>query len=136
MRVGVVAAVIAVGVLLSCGPAVAAPHFVAASGTQFQLGGRPWKPIGFNQYRLTAVPGGYVCDGGYGAIGDVSLGARLDDMKAAGANVVRTWFFQSVVDGGGWAPFDRLLRAAASRGMTVIPVLVNHYPDCEPSGGL
>ena len=41
------------------------------------------------------MPGGYVCDGGYGAIDDGSLAARLDDMKAAGANAVRTWFFQS-----------------------------------------
>jgi hypothetical protein len=134
---GLLAAVAVVGALVGGGPAAAAsPGFVAASGAQFSLDGRPWKPIGFDQYRLTSMPGGYVCDAGYGAIDDVSLGQRLDDMKAAGANVVRTWFFQSVFDGGGWAPFDRLLDAAAGRGMTVIPVLVNHYPDCEPSAGL
>jgi len=125
---------VALGVLLGCGPAAASPGFVAADGAQFSLGGRQWRPIGFDQYRLTALAGGYVCDAGYGAISDASLGQRLDDMKASGANVVRTWFFQSVYAEGGWAPFDRLLSAAASRGMTVIPVLVNHWPDCEPSG--
>jgi PKD repeat protein len=111
----------------------AASGFVEANGVSFSLNGAPWRPIGFNQYRLTSAPGGYVCDGGYGAISDASLGQRLDEMKAAGANVVRTWFFQSYFDGGGWRPFDRLLTAAASRGMTVIPVLVNQFADCEPA---
>ncbi len=132
----ILAAVALAGALLSSAAvATASPGYVAASGSQFSLDGRPWRPIGYNQYRLTSIPGGYVCDAGYGAISDASLGQRLDDMKAAGANVVRTWFFQSFFDGGGWAPFDRLLDAASARGMTVIGVLVNHYPDCEPSGG-
>lgn len=56
-------------------------------------------------------------------------------MRDAGANTVRTWFFQSYYEGGGWAPFDRVLRAAAERGLRVIAVLVNHYPDCEPPSG-
>jgi hypothetical protein len=132
----ILAAVALAGALLSSAAVAAAtPGYVAASGSQFTLDGRPWRPIGFNQYRLTSIPGGYVCDAGYGAISAASLGQRLDDMKAAGANVVRTWFFQSFFDGGGWAPFDRLLDAASARGMTVVPVLVNHYPDCEPSDG-
>jgi len=116
-------------------PAAASSGFVEADRTRFALDGRPWRPIGYNQYRLTSQPGGYVCDPGYGAISDASLGRRLDEMRDAGANTVRTWFFQSYYQGGGWAPFDRVLRAAAARGLRVIPTLVNHYPDCEPPSG-
>lgn len=114
-------------------PVAAAPGFVAADGAAFSLDGRRWQPLGYNQYRLTSMPGGYVCDGGYGAIDDAALAARLDDMKAAGANTVRTWFFQSYYEAGGWAPFDRVVDAAAARGMSVVPVLVNHFGDCEPA---
>ena len=116
-------------------PTAAAAGFVEAGGARFELDGRPWRPIGYNQYRLTSQPGGYVCDPGYGAISDASLGRRLDEMRDAGANTVRTWFFQSYYEGGGWAPFDRVLRAAAARGLHVVPALVNHYPDCEPPSG-
>ena len=28
-----------------------------------------------------------------------------------------------------------MLTKAAAKGLKVVPVLVNHYPDCEPSGG-
>jgi hypothetical protein len=114
-------------------PAGAASGFVAAGGPQFTLDGQLWRPIGFDQYRLTSMPGGFVCDAGYGAIGDASLARRLDEMKSAGANAVRTWFFQSYFESKGWAPFDRVVEAAATRGMTVIPVLANQYGDCEHS---
>ncbi len=79
------AALIAVhGLLVTAGPAAAVPTgFVEAAGLAFSLNGRPWRPIGFNQYRLSSMPGGYVCDSGYGPISDASLGQRLDDMKAA-----------------------------------------------------
>ena len=115
---------------------MAAPGFVQRQGAAFVLDGKPWRPVGYNQYRLTSIAGGYLCDGGYGAISDASLATRLDQMKAAGANTVRTWFFQSYYQGSAtnhWAPFDRLVNAAAARGMKVVPVLVNQWTDCEPS---
>lgn len=124
----------------AAGPGVAPAHatpsgFVGASGRDFVLDGRVWRPVGYNQYRLTSMPGGFVCDGGYGGISDASLGQRLDQMKAAGANVVRTWFFQRYWQegpaGNQWAALDRVITAAASRGLKVIPVLVNQWPDCE-----
>ena len=130
------ACIAAIGVCgVAAAPAGATSGFVEADGARFALDGRPWRPIGYNQYRLTSQPGGYVCDPGYGAISDASLGRRLDEMRDAGANTVRTWFFQSYYEGAGWAPFDRVLRAAAARGLRVVPVLVNHYPDCEPPSG-
>lgn len=109
--------------------------FVTSAGGELWRDGRVWRPIGFNQYRLTSMPGGFVCDPGYGAISDASLAARLDQMKAAGANVVRTWFFQRYWQQGPapnpWAPFDRLIAAARARDLLVIPTLVNHWKDCE-----
>ncbi len=99
------------------------------------MDGQPWRAVGYNQYRLTSSPGGHVCDGGYGAVTDASLTTRLNQMQASGATVIRSWFFQSQYQGSvnHWAPFDRVINGAAARGMKVIPVLVNHWADCEPS---
>jgi hypothetical protein len=98
--------------------------------------GAPWQAVGFNDYRLTAEPGGYVCDEGAGEVSGSELGAALDRARAAGATVVRTWFFQSSWDpdgdgSGDWSAFDRVVDAAAVRGIRVIPVLANHWADCE-----
>ena len=44
-------------------PAMAAPGFVQRQGAAFALEGKPWRPVGYNQYRLTSIPGGYLCCG-------------------------------------------------------------------------
>ncbi len=98
--------------------------------------GQPWSAVGFNDYRLAAIPGGYVCDGSAGAVSDDELGALLDRAAAAGATTIRTWFFQSSWDpdgdgSGDWSAFDRILDAAAARGLRVVPVLANQWGDCE-----
>ncbi len=136
----------AAAVALVPATAAAAPSgFVVADGAKFAVstgaGTEPWVPVGYNQYRLTARPGGYVCDSGFGPASEAELGSWMDQMRASGANVVRTWFFQSMYDAdgagpgaGSWAAFDRVLDAARARGIRVIPVLVNHWADCEPSG--
>ena len=120
--------------------------FVVADGDRFGVvsGGalEPWRPLGYNQYRLTSAPGGYTCDGGYGDVSDQKLAVWLDQIRAAGATVVRTWFFQSQFDPdgtgareqGSFAAFDRVVAGAAARGMKVVPVLVNHWADCEFAG--
>ena len=116
---------------------VADGAFVCAAGDRFQLGcgGSTWSPVGFDDYRLTSAPGGYVCDEATGEIDDEELGEHLEWIAATGANTVRTWFFQSYTEGGtDFSSFDRLLEAASDRGLRVIPVLVNHFPDCEPRG--
>ena len=128
-------------------PAAAQPPegFVTAQGDSFGVvsGGttQPWRPVGYNQYRLTSAPGGYACDGGYGEVSDQKLAAWLDQIRAAGATVVRTWFFQSQFDPDGTGPgegdfaaFDRVIQAAAERGMKVVPVLANNWADCEYAG--
>ncbi len=98
--------------------------------------GQPWSAVGFNDYRLAAIPGGYVCDGNAGAVSDDQLGALLDRAAASGATTIRTWFFQSSWDPDGdgtgdWSAFDRILDAAAARGLRVVPVLANQWSDCE-----
>ena len=119
--------------------------FVTAQGDSFGVVNsgnvEPWRPVGYNQYRLTSAPGGYTCDGGYGDVSDEKLAAWLDQIRAAGATVVRTWFFQSQFDPDGTGPeagnfnaFDRVVQGAAARGMKVVPVLVNHWADCEFGG--
>lgn len=118
-------------------PPLADAEFVCASDDHFELGcgGDPWSPVGFDDYRLTSGPGGFVCDGATGEIDDVDLAARLDSVAATGANAVRTWFFQSYTDGGtNFEAFDRVLVAAAERNLRVIPVLVNDMADCELDG--
>ncbi|HEV3000347.1 MAG TPA: cellulase family glycosylhydrolase [Solirubrobacteraceae bacterium] len=119
--------------LATAAPAQAAPGYVERSGTDLVLDGKRFGFVGANNYRLTSdSDAGYTCGT---PIGDAQVGALLDQMRNAGATVVRTWFFQSYHQSTGWANFDRLLNAAAARGMKVIPVLVNNYADCEPSGG-
>ncbi len=139
------AALLALSAIPQQASAQAPEGFVVADGDRFGVVGggsvEPWRPIGYNQYRLTAAPGGYVCDGGYGPVSDAKLGTWLDQIRAAGATVVRTWFFQSQFDPDGTGPkqgsfaaFDRVVAGAAQRGMKVIPVLVNHWADCEFGG--
>jgi mannan endo-1,4-beta-mannosidase len=144
-RLTAIAAAIA-GLAFAAPAAAQAPEgFVVADGDDFGIVGaggvEPWRPVGYNQYRLTAAPGGYVCDGRYGEVSDAKLGVWLDQIRAAGATVVRTWFFQSQFDAdgsgpgeGSFAAFDRVVQGAAARGMKVIPVLVNHWADCEFGG--
>jgi len=41
------------------------PGYVYASGTQFMLDAKPYRPVGYNNYRLTSMPGSgrYRCGG-------------------------------------------------------------------------
>ncbi len=113
--------------------------FVGRSGATLTLNGQPWRFVGFNDYQLTSLPGPAFSCGR--AVDQATLGAILADAKKAGATAIRTWFFQSYYDTNAqgqtitptWTAFDRLLDAATSAGLKVIPVLVNEWQDCEPS---
>src|SRR5260221_6135520 len=115
-----------------------ASGFVGSSGTELKLDGNPWRFVGFNDYQLTSMPGGaYFCGR---QTNDSTLNSVLQDAKNSGATVIRTWFFQSYYDMNSqgavikptWAAFNRVLNAAASYGLKVIPVLVNEWQSCEP----
>lgn len=118
------------------------PGLISKSGTSFVLDGKVIQPVGYNSYRLTSVTtaersDAYTCDSGLTTTDVSTLLQQMSDLKAAGATLVRTWFFQSYYVGSSgssasWYPFDRVLDAAAAKGMRVIPVLVNDETDCEP----
>ncbi len=115
-------------------PASASAGFVQRSATNLSLDGKAFRFVGHNNYQLTLTPGQYSCGRPQD---DATLDRVLQQAKDAGATVVRTWFFQSYYRGAQntYAPFDRVLAKAAAKGLKVVPVLVNHYADCEPSGG-
>ncbi len=50
-----------------------------SNSTHSSTAGSPWQAVGYNDYRLTAAPGGYVCDTSYGELSDDELDARIAD---------------------------------------------------------
>jgi mannan endo-1,4-beta-mannosidase len=115
--------------------------FVARSGQRLLLDGHPWRFIGFNDYELSSLPGRTHCGR---AVDDETVNSVMQDAEDSGASVIRTWFFQSYYDMSNtsgrwrrirpaWTAFDRVLAAAAAHHLLVIPVLVNEWPNCEPS---
>lgn len=127
-------ALICAGLLAVALPASASAAFIGKSGTNLTNGTAPFRFIGFNNYQLTGRTGNAVCGR---ALSDTQVDQVLQQAKDAGATVVRTWFFQASyrAEGNSYAAYDRVLTKAAAKGLKVVPVLVNHYPDCEPSGG-
>ncbi|MHB8719595.1 MAG: cellulase family glycosylhydrolase [Candidatus Dormibacteria bacterium] len=113
----------------------AGSDYVQRSGTQLVLQGAPWHPIGWNNYRLTNNTGGFICDPLRGVLTDAQMQALFTQFRNnSGANVVRTWFFQSYYQANPaqpWAAFDRVLSNASAVGLKVIPVLTNNYASCE-----
>lgn len=109
--------------------------FVARSGGTLSLDGLPFRFVGYNNYRLTDLPTGFACDPGRPPLSDQQLVDLLVRLKQnSGATVVRTWFFQVHYqqNPSRWGAFDRVLNAAGTAGLKVLPVLINHSYTCEP----
>jgi mannan endo-1,4-beta-mannosidase len=103
---------------------------VSRNGTSLTLNSSPWQFVGYDDYRLTSASPGHQCGG---ALTDGDVAASLDEIQTrSGASVVRTWFMQAYGGPGNWGQFDRVLAAAAARGMKVIPVLSDQWASCEP----
>ncbi|MDQ6846883.1 MAG: glycoside hydrolase family 5 protein [Candidatus Dormibacteraeota bacterium] len=103
---------------------------VSRNGTSLLLNGTPWQFAGYDDYRLTSASPGHQCGG---AQSNADVAAALDEIhNNSGATVVRTWFMQAYGGPGNWSQFDRVLSAAAARGMKVIPVLADQWAACEP----
>ena len=104
------AALVVSAVALAAGTPAHA-QFVQRSGAGFTLNGSPWRFLGYNYYQLTSDREATKCNR---VISDSTVDAVLSDAKAAGATVIRTWFFQHYYRqaGDSYAPFDRVLGKA------------------------
>ncbi len=130
LRATRLALLVLVLVLLSSAWGSESSPFVSRSGTTLIVEGAPWRFTGYNDFSISQAPGASVCGDGQS---DEELARLLDRVRRqSGANVVRTWFFQSMGGPGRWEGFDRLLAMARASGLRVVPTLVNQWSDCEP----
>ena len=115
-------------------PGSALAGFVERTGTDFTVDGSRVRFVGHNNYQLTSDRRANKCGR---VLSDRTVRKLLRQAKSAGAGVIRTWFFQRyfLEAGKSWEPFDRVLEEARRIGLKVVPVFVNHFPDCEPSRG-
>jgi hypothetical protein len=105
-------------------PAKTATGYVARSGTELTVNGKPWKFAGYN------LPCANAFD-----LDPAALGYYLDYIHNNGAaTVIRVWFFQSFGGPDNWTPFDQIISALKARGMRAIVTLTNQWNTCdEPS---
>ena len=101
--------------------------FVTKSGTQLVVNGSPLRLVGYNWHWMGA---------GCPAPTDVEIDTTFALIKTAShANVVRTAFYQSGSNNGAYTDFDRYIKYAKKKGLYIVPMLVNHWDSCEPTGG-
>lgn len=100
----------------------AATGVVQAAAGGLAVDGRPWR---FGGYTLP-------CAQPF-TLGAAELGHYLDVVQqVSGANALRVWFFQSNAGPADWGPFDRVVAAAWSRGMRLVPTLTDEwYGACD-----
>ncbi|MBV9099567.1 MAG: cellulase family glycosylhydrolase [Candidatus Dormibacteraeota bacterium] len=113
--------------------ASASGAFVRAVGTQFYIGGTPFRFVGYDAYQTTSTSPGYQCGGVYT---DAEMDQFYSEMQSAsGASVARVWFFQSYQAGNpaNFAQYDRVLSFAAAHGIRVVATLENQWTACEPN---
>ena len=115
-------------------PATASAGFVQRSGTNLTLDGKSFRFVGHNNYQLTSIAGQYICGR---ALDDATLDRLLRKPRPPVRASSGRGSSRATTAGPATRtrPFDRVLTRAAASGLKVVPVLVNHYPDCEPSGG-
>jgi mannan endo-1,4-beta-mannosidase len=97
--------------------------FLKTQGTQFMLDGQEFRFSGFNLFDA-AASAFYACEP-HNTMSDEQLRAAFREIKGkSGAKVVRFWAYQPFTKGGtDFAGVDRVINAAKSEGMLVMPVL-------------
>jgi Cellulase (glycosyl hydrolase family 5) len=99
--------------------------FVSKSSSNLMVNGAPLRLIGYNWHWLGI---------GCGAPTDIQIDTTFSQIKTAShGNVVRTAFYQSGSNNGGYTDFNRYIAHAKKYGLYIVPVLVNHWTSCEPS---
>lgn len=134
--------VVATNVGVPCSASVQAGVLPNGSGVLVK-NCRLWQALGFNDYRLMnyAAPNPFVYPTGCGAIlNSEDQSYELDRIRESGADTIRVWFFQKYFQdykannpgaANGWYPYIKLLKKAKADGLSVIPVLVNNWNQCD-----
>ncbi len=105
-------------------PAGGSP-FVTKSGQNLMVNGSPLRLIGYNWHWMGT---------GCGPPTDTQIATTFAQIKTAShGNVVRTAFYQSGSNNGAYIDFDRYIAYAKKYGLYIVPTLVNHLINCEPS---
>jgi mannan endo-1,4-beta-mannosidase len=115
----------------------AAPVFLQRSGQTLSYAGKPFRFTGYNIYE--ACSDGSAERGCGGDFYDAAaLPAALRNLGkpalAGSGRLVRCWFFQHYATDAGvrdWSRFDHAIQVAKAAGYLLIPVLGNHWGDCE-----
>ena len=109
--------------------------FVKAEGQRLVLDGEPFVFVGVNAWSAASDPSVFDCRAS-AMEPDSDHQAHLDrtfsDLERLGVDAVRFFAFQSDAGGGSdLAPIRRVIKTAAKHNIRVIPVLGNHYADCD-----
>ncbi len=106
-------------------PHTAGSPFVTKSGPNLMVNGSPLRLVGYNWHWMGT---------GCGAPTNTEIATTFSQINTAShGNVVRTAFYQSGSNKGAYTDFDRYIAYAKEYGLYIVPMLVNHWTNCEPS---
>jgi hypothetical protein len=108
--------------------------FVRRSGEALFLHGEPFSFVGTVSWGLAWNDNG--CEiSGYASQAE-ALGPSFDELATMQVSVLRVWAFQSYAGASGsdYSHFDRLVDAARTAGVRLLPVLENMHADCTSGG--
>ena len=106
-------------------PHTAGSPFVTKSGPNLMVNGSPLRLVGYNWHWMGT---------GCGAPTNTEIATTFSQIKTAShSNVTKTAFYQSGSNKGAHTDFDRYIAYAKKYGLYIVPMLVNHWTNCEPS---
>ena len=112
-------------------PPPSAGVFVKADGRNLELAGKPFVFMGVNIWGAASDQSIFDC-GAEESDHAAYLERTFQSLQSLGVNVVRFFAFQSYAAGGtDLAPIKQVIDAAAAHNIRVIPVLGNHFGDCD-----
>jgi Tol biopolymer transport system component len=106
-------------------PRAAGSPFVTKSGSNLMVNGSPLRLVGYNWHWMGT---------GCRVPTDTEIATTFSQIKTAShGNVVKTAFYESGSNNGAYTDFDRYIAYAKEYGLYIVPMLVNHWTNCEPS---
>jgi hypothetical protein len=105
--------------------------FVQANGRNLELEGVPFIFMGVNIWGAASDQAVFDC-GAEESDHRAYLDRNFGELQSLGVNVVRFFAFQSFAAGGtDMAPIRQVVDSARAHNIRVIPVLGNHFADCD-----